>query len=192
MRPLRHGDVDTVMAVFERLGEQSRRARFNGPKPRLRAAELEQLACGRLDAPRARRLLQGDPRPVALARLVRDGRSAEIAFEVADEYQRLGIGSALTAELLADARAAGITEVTALVSSDNPAAVALLRPTLGRARYPLRRPGAFDPRGARLTAATPAVPRRAGAQARNRSSRSSASVQPASCSACRASVANGP
>jgi ribosomal protein S18 acetylase RimI-like enzyme len=38
-----------------------------------------------------------------------------------------GIGSALTAELVADARAAGITEITALVSTDNPAAVALLR-----------------------------------------------------------------
>ena len=33
----------------------------------------------------------------------------------------------LTTELLADARAAGITEVTALVSSDNQAAMSLLR-----------------------------------------------------------------
>ena len=42
-----------------------------------------------------------------LARLVRDGYVAEIA--------------------VADARAAGITEIAAFVSSDNPAAVALLR-----------------------------------------------------------------
>lgn len=127
VRPLRHGDVGTVMAVFERLSEQSRRARFNGPKPRLRTAELEQLA--RVDSTRHVLVayLEDDPQPVALARLVRDGRSAEIAFEVADEYHRLGIGSTLTAELLADARAAGITEITAVVSSDNSAAVALLR-----------------------------------------------------------------
>ena len=127
VRPLRHGDVGTVMAVFERLSEQSRRARFNGPKPRLSTTELEQLA--RVDSTRHVLVayLEDDPRPVALARLVRDGRSAEIAFEVADEYHRLGIGSTLTAELLADARAAGITEITALVSSDNSAAVALLR-----------------------------------------------------------------
>ncbi len=127
VRPLRHGDVGTVLAVFERLSEQSRRARFNGPKPRLRTAELEELA--RVDSTRHVLVayLEGDPQPVALARLVRDGRSAEIAFEVADEYHRLGIGSTLTAELLADARAAGITEITALVSSDNSAAVALLR-----------------------------------------------------------------
>ena len=71
--------------------------------------------------------VEGDPEPVAIARLVRDGRSAEIAFAVADEQQRRGIGSALTAELLADARAAGITEITALVSSSNPAAVKLIR-----------------------------------------------------------------
>ncbi len=71
--------------------------------------------------------VQGDPRPAAIARLVRDGASAEIAFEVADELQHRGIGSALTAELIADARAAGVTEITALVASDNPAALALLR-----------------------------------------------------------------
>ena len=127
VRPLRHGDVDTVMAVFARLGESSRRARFNGPKPRLSEAELEQLA--RIDATRHVLVgyVDGDERPVGIARLVRVGSSAEIAFEVADEYHRLGIGSALTAELLADARAAGITEVTALVSSDNAPAVNLLR-----------------------------------------------------------------
>ena len=40
VRPLRDGDVRTVLSVFERLGEGSRRARFNGPKPRLPASEL--------------------------------------------------------------------------------------------------------------------------------------------------------
>ena len=40
--------------------------------------------------------------------------------------------AALTAELVADARAAGITEVTALVASENTAAVSLLRRALGR------------------------------------------------------------
>jgi ribosomal protein S18 acetylase RimI-like enzyme len=127
VRPLRNGDVGTVIAVFERLSERSRRARFNGPKPRLSTSELEQLAS--VDSSRHALVayVEGDRQPVAIARLVRDGHRAEIAFEVADEYQQLGIGSALAGELIADARAAGITEVTALVSSDNPAAVALLR-----------------------------------------------------------------
>jgi ribosomal protein S18 acetylase RimI-like enzyme len=132
VRPLRHGDVETVAAVFERLGERSRHTRFNGPKPRLTAAELDHLAA--VDATRQVLVgyLEGDKRPVAIARLVRDGASAEIAFEVADEHHRLGIGSALTGELLADARAAGITEITALVATDNSAAVSLLRRVLDR------------------------------------------------------------
>jgi ribosomal protein S18 acetylase RimI-like enzyme len=132
VRPLRHGDVRTVMRVFERLGERSRRARFNGPKPCLSFAELRQLAS--VDATRHALIayVEGDPQPVAIARLVRDGRSAEVAFAVADEYQHRGIGSALAAELIVDARAAGITEITALVSSDNPAAVALLRRVVRR------------------------------------------------------------
>jgi ribosomal protein S18 acetylase RimI-like enzyme len=132
VRPLRNGDVETVAAVFDRLGERSRRARFNGPKPRLSPAELDHLAT--VDATRHVLVgyLDGDEHPVALARLVREGSSAEIAFEVADEHHRLGIGSALTAELLADARAAGITEVTALVASDNTAAVGVLRRVLER------------------------------------------------------------
>ena len=132
VRPLRNGDVDTVAAVFERLGERSRRSRFNGPKPRLSAAELAHLAT--VDAMRHVLVgyLEGDNQPVAVARLVRDGSSAELAFEVVDEHQARGIGSALTAELVADARAAGITEVTALVASQNSAAVGLLRRVLGR------------------------------------------------------------
>jgi ribosomal protein S18 acetylase RimI-like enzyme len=132
VRPLRNGDVETVAAVFDRLGERSRRARFNGPKPRLSPAELDHLAT--VDATRHVLVgyLDGDEHPVALARLVREGSSAEIAFEVADEHHRVGIGSALTAELLADARAAGITEVTALVASDNTAAVGVLRRVLER------------------------------------------------------------
>jgi ribosomal protein S18 acetylase RimI-like enzyme len=127
---LRHGDARTVMTVFERLSERSRRARFNGPKPCLTFGELRQLA----SVDRTRYVLvayvDGDSEPVAIARFVRDGRSAEIAFAVADEYQRRGIGTAVATELIADARGAGVTEVVALVSSNNRPAVALLRRVL--------------------------------------------------------------
>jgi ribosomal protein S18 acetylase RimI-like enzyme len=140
MRPLRHGDVRTVHAVFERLGERSRRARFNGAKPCLRSSELRQLA--RVDSTHHALVActVGDRRPVAIARLVRHGASAELAFAVADEYQERGIGSALAEELIADARAAGVREVTALVASDNPAALALLRRILGAVEVRLEGP----------------------------------------------------
>jgi len=130
VRPLRHGDVRTVVAVFGRLGERSRRARFHGAKPCLKRSDLRQLALVDATHHALVAYVERDPRPVAIARLVRKGRCAEIAFEVADEYQQRGVGSALAAELIADARAAGITEITALVSTDNPAALALLRRVL--------------------------------------------------------------
>src|SRR5262245_31826538 len=132
VRPLRHGDTASVQAVFDRLGEDSRRARFNGPKWRLGEKELRWLATVGPTNHALVAWVDGDPEPVAIARLVRLGGSAEIAFEVADAYQERGIGSALAALLVADARAAGICEVTALVRSANPAALAVLRRALGR------------------------------------------------------------
>ncbi|HSX22636.1 MAG TPA: GNAT family N-acetyltransferase [Gaiellaceae bacterium] len=129
VRPLRDGDVETVSAVFARLGEQSRRMRFNGPKPCLSSEELGRLATIDGGHHALVAYVDGDPQPVAIARLARSADGAEIAFAVADEYQHRGIGSALAGELIADARAAGITEIIALVRSDNPDALALLRHT---------------------------------------------------------------
>ena len=129
VRPLRHGDTETVRAVFEQLGDDSRRARFNGPKPCLSQAELEQLAAVDCSHHALVAYADGDPRPIAIARLARVGATAEIAFAVADSHQHHGIGSALATELIADARAAGITEITALAASDNRAALALIRRT---------------------------------------------------------------
>ena len=126
IRLLRSGDTATVSALFERLGPRSRERRFCGAKPRLSADELRLLA--RVDAEHHVLVgyLDGDPEPVGIARLVRDGRSAEVAFAVADEYQGRGIGTILTRELAADARAAGITELVATVCGDNPPAVSLI------------------------------------------------------------------
>src|SRR5262245_12200116 len=87
IRRLRAGDTGTVAAVFDRLGERSRAQRFCGAKPRLTASELERLA--RVDE--LHHVLVGyadrDPEPAAIARLVRDGRRAEVAFAVVDAHQ---------------------------------------------------------------------------------------------------------
>jgi ribosomal protein S18 acetylase RimI-like enzyme len=128
VRPLAPGDVATVAAIFDRLGPESRRSRFNAAKPCLTDGELEQLALidGRHHALVAS--VAGDPEPAGFAQLVRTGReTAEIAFVVADRYQHRGIGSALTRMLLDDARAAGIAEITAQASGENRAALALIR-----------------------------------------------------------------
>jgi ribosomal protein S18 acetylase RimI-like enzyme len=140
VRPLRHGDTATVQALFERLGEASRLARFNGLKRRLGEQELRWLATVGPNHHVLVAYVDGDPAPVAIARLVRSDASAEVAFEVADAYQGRGVGSALTQELVSDACAAGIAEVMALVRSDNPAALAVLRRTLGRLQIRLEGP----------------------------------------------------
>jgi ribosomal protein S18 acetylase RimI-like enzyme len=126
IRPLRDGDIGTVSTLFGRLGSGSRERRFCGAKPRLSDSELARLA--RVDG-RHHVLVgyvAGDPDPVGIARLVRDGSTAEIAFEVADEYQGRGFGSVLARELARDARAAGITTLVATVCGDNPRVVSLL------------------------------------------------------------------
>lgn len=132
VRPLKHGDTVTVQALFDRLGEAARRARFNGQKHRLGEQELRWLATVGPNHHVLVAYVDGDSEPVAIARLVRSGGSAEVAFEVADAYQGRGIGSALMQELVTDACAAGIVEVTALVRSDNPAALAVLQRALGQ------------------------------------------------------------
>jgi GNAT superfamily N-acetyltransferase len=126
VRPLRHGEARTVMSVFGRLGDQSRRWRFNGAKPCLGRSDLRRLATVDDDRRALVAYFPGDPHPVGIARLVRDGDSAEIALAVADEHQRRGIGTALAEELVRAARKAGVKEITGLVASDNAGAVKVI------------------------------------------------------------------
>ncbi len=133
IRMLDNGDTETVAAVFDRLGAASRERRFFAAKPRLTSNELAALS--RVDENHHVLVahVDGDPLPAAMARIVRDTnnrRAGELAFEVADVYQGCGIGMQLVERLLADARAAGIVEVEALVQTSNSAAITLLRRVL--------------------------------------------------------------
>jgi len=133
VRLLDDGDTDAIAALFERLGPESRRHRFHGAKPRLTPDELAALALVDGDHHVLVAYVDGDERPAAMARLVRNAnerRDGEIAFEVADPYQGYGIGTQLVRLLLTDARAAGITRVDAFVQSSNRAALDLLRRVL--------------------------------------------------------------
>ncbi len=126
IRPLRDGDTETVSALFARLSDRSRERRFCGAKPRLSELELRNLARVDRDSHVLVGFVDGDPAPVGIARLVRQGDAAEIAFAVADDHQGHGVGSTLASQLAADARAAGITRLTATICGDNPGMVALL------------------------------------------------------------------
>jgi len=135
IRPLRAGDTATVEALFGRLGVESRARRFNGAKPVLSNAELSQLAVVDSRHHTLVAHVEGDAEPAGIAQLVRDAddrSQAEIAFAVADCYHGSGVGVALAQLLAADARAAGITHLTATIQSSNSSARSLIRKVSSR------------------------------------------------------------
>jgi RimJ/RimL family protein N-acetyltransferase len=115
-----------------RLSEESRRRRFLSAKPRLSAAELRYLTevDGR-DHFALVAQLAGDPcAVVAVGRFVRlpwDGTTAEAAIVVSDALQRRRLGTQLARMLGDAARRRGIQRFVAVVASDNPAAMRLMR-----------------------------------------------------------------
>lgn len=125
IRPLRNRDTAVIQAVFEALEPASRQLRFGGAKNVLSPADLELLS--RVDADHHVLVAWAGDVPVGIGRLVRDGKSAEVAFAVADEWQSRGVGRLLADRLAADARAAGITSFHAEVQRDNVRSAALLR-----------------------------------------------------------------
>jgi RimJ/RimL family protein N-acetyltransferase len=125
VRPLRNGETETVQRVFDRLGSRSRLLRFGGAKPVLTTRDLEHLA--RVDGDHHVLVALVECEPIGIARLVRDGAEAEVAVEVADEWQGRRVGTVLMARLADDARAAGIERLNAFVDADNSASRALMR-----------------------------------------------------------------
>jgi len=125
VRPLRNGETETVQRVFDRLGSRSRLLRFGGAKPVLTARDLEHLA--RVDGDHHVLVALVECEPIGIARLVREGAEAEVAVEVADEWQGHRVGTILMARLADDARAAGIERLNAFVDADNSASRALMR-----------------------------------------------------------------
>jgi GNAT superfamily N-acetyltransferase len=125
IRPLRNGEAEVIQAVFDRLSARSRLLRFHGAKNVLTRGDLEALS--RVDDTHHVLVALVDGEPVGIARLVRDGDAAEVAFAVADEWQGRGVGTLLVDRLAADARAAGITRFVAEVQPDNAPSLALAR-----------------------------------------------------------------
>jgi RimJ/RimL family protein N-acetyltransferase len=124
--------------LFERLTPESRRRRFLSPKPALTTRELAFLTdVDHLAHEAIAAVDQRDGSIVGVARYVgvadRPG-VADVAVEVVDEIQNLGVGTALVARLVDRARANGITLLTATTLWENRPARALMRRLGFRAR----------------------------------------------------------
>jgi len=129
VRPIAGDDKSGVAALFRGLSDESRRRRFLAPKPKLSARDLAFLT--EVDQRDHVAIVAQDDAGaiIASARYAawpgEPGR-AEIAFEVADAWHGRGIGTALATELVAHARGAGLTALTASTLSENKPARALL------------------------------------------------------------------
>jgi RimJ/RimL family protein N-acetyltransferase len=146
IRQVHSADAPLLADGFARLSARSRQLRFLTPKKELSPAELRDFtdldhhdheALGALD--------HADGRGVGIARYVRDAddpQAAEIAVTIVDDWQGLGLGTELVAQLSERARSEGIRRFTALVAADNPAMAGLLRNV--RAELVGREPGALQ------------------------------------------------
>ena len=137
-RPLRSDDRDRLAGLFARLTFESRRRRFLSPKPALTTRELAFLTDIDHVAHEAIAAVdQRDGSIVGVARYVRVAdrpAMADVAVEVADEIQNMGLGTALVQRVLDRACANGITLLTATTLWENRPARALMRRLGFRAR----------------------------------------------------------
>jgi protein lysine acetyltransferase len=137
-RPLRSDDRDRLAGLFARLTFESRRRRFFSPKPALTTRELAFLTDIDHVAHEAIAAVdQRDGSIVGVARYIRVPdrlRVADVAAEVADEIQNMGVGTELAARLVDRARANGFTLLTATTLWENRPARALMRRLGFRAR----------------------------------------------------------
>lgn len=119
LRPLAPGEVEPLQAVFEGLSPASRVARYLVGVPRLTGGMRSVLTA--VDGHRHVAWLAsvGD-RPAGIARAIRVAPgTAEIAFEVVDEHQGRGLGTALLDALTTVAAVSGIERVQASVLPSN-------------------------------------------------------------------------
>jgi RimJ/RimL family protein N-acetyltransferase len=130
-RPIGCGDRDGLAALFARLTPESRRRRFLSPKLELTAPEL--LYFTNIDHVEHEAIAAVDERDGSIVGVGRYARFADrtgvadVAVEVADELQGMGIGTALATCTVLRARENGFTLLTATTLWENGPARALLK-----------------------------------------------------------------
>jgi RimJ/RimL family protein N-acetyltransferase len=130
VRPLERRDREWLADAISRLSAQTRYLRFANAKPRMSARELDFLVdVGRREH---RALLAIDPATghgVSVVRYVQlraEPGVAEIAATVADDWQGRGLGSAMVALLIEQARNDGFSALRASVLATNQRSIAML------------------------------------------------------------------
>jgi ribosomal protein S18 acetylase RimI-like enzyme len=123
IRPLTPADRDALAAAFARLSDDTRWRRFGALASHLGQRDLDRLTqIDHHDHEALLAIAPGTERIVGVARYIAfrdDLDSAEVAVAVDDDWQNLGIGRRLVAELSERARAEGITQLLAHVAPDN-------------------------------------------------------------------------
>jgi len=125
------GDVGPIAELLAGLSARSLYLRYGMPMPRM-APESAAREAARLGQARSAQHLsavavacsQGHEKVIAVAELAREPDRddvPEIALVVADAYQREGIGSALCAFLVAQARREGLAALRAMALAENTA-----------------------------------------------------------------------
>jgi len=138
LRPINADDRDGLAALFGRLCPESRRRRYLGPKGGLTPRELASLTD--VDHVCDEAIVAVDERDGSIVGVARYAHSAdqagvaEVAAEVADDVQGLGIGTELARRTVHRARTNGLTLLTATTLWENRPARALLRGLGFRAR----------------------------------------------------------
>jgi RimJ/RimL family protein N-acetyltransferase len=131
IRPLSRDDRDGFLDLFARLSPDSRYRRYLAPMPRLTARAVTYLVD--VDHVTHEAFAAIDLRDGSIAGVGRyaqedaAGRVADIALEVADELQGMGIGTALARRLVTSASERGFRVLTATTLWENRPARALLR-----------------------------------------------------------------
>ncbi len=129
LRALTAHDLEHMVALFERLSPRSRYLRYLAPIQNLSRHFLKALA----DIDHHDRDVVGafaSDALIGMARYVRYERGstwAEVSVEVADDFQRRGVGERLVRELALRARERGIEQLTASGLRENHRVLSLLR-----------------------------------------------------------------
>jgi RimJ/RimL family protein N-acetyltransferase len=131
VRPLERCDRALLEAAIIQLSDESRYLRFGTPKTRIPERELDRLVD--VDHHGREALLAIDPltgRGVAVVRYVQlpdEPGVVELAATVADDWQGIGLGSALLAGIMQRACDEGHSALRASVLAVNSRSIAMLR-----------------------------------------------------------------